>query len=54
VGLSELALLEADHGRLEVALAARADDVWVTARAAHALAYVDVERGDDLAGALAR
>jgi len=63
VGWSELALLEADQGRLDgahdaaaraVALAARVDDAWVAARAVHAQAYVDVERGDDLPGALAR
>ncbi len=63
VGLCELALLEADVGNLDVARdhatdaltrSARVDDVWVAARAAHARAYVDVERGDDLSAALAR
>ncbi len=59
--LGELAFLEADHGRTADAraLAARAaeipcDDVWVRARALHALAYVTVEQGDDLADGLAR
>lgn len=60
---TELALFEADRARLTaarrhadraVALAARLDDPWGRARAAHALAYVLVEEGADLDAGLAR
>ncbi|MEZ4394894.1 MAG: AAA family ATPase [Polyangiales bacterium] len=60
---TELALFEADRARLvearrhadrAVALAGALDDPWGRARAAHALAYVLVEQGEDLDAGLAR